>query len=354
MPAFYSTHISVILPVLELDCRKEYILKSKVFVTGGTGFVGGALCRLLVERGYHVTALVRSLEKATWLVKLGVQIVEGDLRDRKSFQNSLENQDTVYHIAAAYREARLSDKSYWATNVEGTRNIVNAAAEANVGRFVHCSSGTVHGNTGRTPANENSPYHLPDFYSRSKLEGELAARELFEKLNFPGVVFRPTGIHGPGDLRFLKLFRSINNRTFFMIGDGETVYHLTYIDDLCNGILLCGEKDEALGNVFILGGERFISLNTFVVEIAKILDVAPRHFHIPVGPVMASAVVCEKLCRPLGLEPPLYPRRVEFFTKDRAFDISKARRILGYQPEVSLVEGLRRTADWYRAEGLLA
>jgi nucleoside-diphosphate-sugar epimerase len=288
------------------------------------------------------------------LVALGVRIVEGDLRNRATFERELENQDVVYHIAAAYREARLSDEVYWATNVEGTRNIVDAAAEAGVGRFVHCSSGTVHGNTGRTPANEDSPYRLPDFYSKTKLEGELVARELFRKHSLSGVVFRPTGIYGPGDLRFLKLFRSIRHGSFFMIGDGETLYHLTYIDDLCDGILLCGEKDEALNDVFILGGEQFISLNTFAQEIARIFGRNLHSLHIPVWPVMGAAIACEKLFRSFGLEPPLYPRRVEFFTKDRAFDISKARRILRYAPTVSLAEGLRRTANWYRAERLLS
>jgi nucleoside-diphosphate-sugar epimerase len=266
----------------------------------------------------------------------------------------MAGQDVVYHIAAVFREAKISDADYRAINVFGTVNAVEAAASAGVGRFVHCSTVGVHGNTGRTPLDEESRYHLPDFYCESKLEGELAARKLFEERNLPGVVFRPAGIYGPGDLRFLKLFRGIQKGTFAMIGDGETLYHFTYIDDLCDGILLCGDRDEALGQVFILGGDAPISLNNLVREIGNVVGRAPRRFKIPVWPVMAAAVICEKTLRPLGIEPPLYPRRVEFFTKDRAFKIDKARRLLGYQPRVGEAEGLARTAAWYRSQGLIA
>ena len=326
----------------------------KVFVTGATGFTGGALARRLLERGDEVTVLARDEAKAAPLRELGMHVAVGDLRDKSTLEPALEGQQVVYHIAAVFREAKLSDDDYRDINVGGTRHMVEAAASVGVERFVHCSTVGVHGNTGREPMNEDSRYHLPDFYCQSKLEGEQVARELFEKFNLPGTVFRPAGIYGPGDLRFLKLFRGIKSGKFFMIGDGETVYHFTYIDDLCDGILLCGEKDEALGDVFILGGERFVSLNELAAWIGEIVGRPPHKFHIPVWPVMAASVVCEKLCRPLGIEPPLYPRRVEFFTKDRAFTIDKAKRVLGYRPKIDEPEGLRRTAEWYRSQGLLS
>src|SRR5690606_13606927 len=102
-----------------------------------------------------------------------------------------------------------------------------------------------------------------------------------------------------------------------------------------------------------LGGREPISLNTLVAEIGKAVGRRPRGVKIAVWPVMAAAVVCEKTLRPLGIEPPLYPRRVEFFTKDRAFTIEKARRVLGYEPKVTEAEGLARTAEWYRNNGLI-
>lgn len=324
----------------------------KVFVTGATGFTGGALARRLLERGDRVTALVRSRDASMELAGLGAELVEGDLRDKSSFAAALAGQDVVYHIAAVFREAKIPDEQYTAINVGGTRNMVEAAAAGGVGRFVHCSTVGVHGNTGRTPADEESRYHLPDFYCKSKLEGEQVARQLFSELGVPGVVFRPAGIYGPGDLRFLKLFRGIQRK--IMIGSGETYYHFTYIDDLVDGILLCGEKPEALGDVFILGGERFITLNQLMAYVAKANGEKPPAIHLPVWPIMAAAHLCEKLCKPLGIEPPLYPRRVEFFTKDRAFKIDKAKRVLGFAPKIDEEEGWRRTGAWYREQGYLS
>jgi len=323
------------------------------FVTGGTGFTGGALCKLLLERGYEVTALVRKTSKTEDLRSLGVRMVVGDLREPESYASALTGVDIVFHIAAAFREVKLSDQDYWEINVEGTQKIIEAADAAGVKRFVHCSTIGVHGDTGSMPATEESPFAPPDFYCKSKVSGELLARDLFERSKLEGVVFRPVGIYGPGDTRFLKLFKSISQNRFVMIGSGEILYHLTYIDDLCNGILMCGEKEEAIGEVFIIGGDSYVTLNQLVAAIAKAVQSKPPKFRIPLAPVLWAAFICEKVCRPLKIEPPIYPRRVEFFSKNRAFDISKARRILGYQPQVALPEGLARTADWYRRKGML-
>ncbi len=320
------------------------------FVTGATGFVGGTLCKALRQRGARVTALVRRPGR---LDALGVQEVVGDLRDRDSFASALAGVEVLYHVAAAFREARLPDTDYHDVNVTGTRNIIESAAEHGVRRIVHCSTIGVHGDTGRTPAREDSPFAPPDYYCESKLEGELLARELFASLGVEGSVFRPTAVYGPGDTRFLKLFRSIRRGRFRMIGSGETLYHLVYIDDLCRGILSCGERDAAVGEVFILGGERAVTLNEWVAEIAKAVDGRTPRRRVPLAPVMGAATLCEALLRPLGIEPPLHRRRVELFSKDRCFDISKARRVLGYAPEVSLADGLRRTAAWYRERGAL-
>ena len=259
------------------------------FVTGGTGLTGGRLCAMLVERGARVTALVRESSDATALERLGVTRVVGDLRDRASVERAISGVDVVYHIAAAFREARLSDRDYRDINVEGTRHVIEAAANAGVPRVVHCSTIGVHGDTGRSPANEESSFSPPDFYCQSKVEGELLARELFDRLPVDGVVFRPVGIYGPGDTRFLKLFRGVKKGRFVMIGRGDILYHLTYVDDLCRGILLCGEKPEAVGEVFIIGGGGFVTLSELVDEVASAVDGKVPGFHVPLGPVLLAS-----------------------------------------------------------------
>ncbi len=328
-------------------------MAQKVLVTGGTGFTGGHLCRGLAKLGYEVRALVRSPEKAASLVSAGIEIVTGDIRDKASLLKAASGCEVVYHIAATYRQEGLPEQEFWDVNVNGTENMLEAAARFGVSRFVHCSTVGVHGHIAHPPADESAPYNPGDAYQESKLAGEKLALNYFRTRGLPGVVFRPAGIYGPGDTRFLKLFRHIKSGRFRMIGSGEVFYHLTYIDDLVDGILFCGTKKEALGNIYILAGEHAMTLNEFARTIADILGVKLSRLHIPFLPIYAASFLCEKLCKPFGIEPPIYRRRVDFFRKDRAFDISKAKQELGYNPKISPQEGLRRTAEWYIKNGLM-
>ena len=184
------------------------------------------------------------------------------------------------------------------------------------------------------------------------MQGEILAREYFAN-GLPGVVVRPAGIYGPGDIRFLKLFRPISKGLFVMIGSGKTLYHFTYVDDLVDGFMLAGSKNEALGEVFTIAGEEYVTLRDLVNMIADILGRSRPKGRVPYFPVYIASVICDAICRPLGLKPPLFPRRVQFFSKDRAFSIDKAKRVLGFKPRVSLKQGLINTAQWYRREGLI-
>jgi len=140
---------------------------------------------------------------------------------------------------------------------------------------------------------------------------------------------------------------------FVMVGKGNSLYHMTFIDDLVEGFMLAATRPEAIGEVFTIAGEHYTTLNELVETIASALGTPLRQFRLPLAPVKAAAVVCDKVFRSVGLSPPIYPRRVEFFELDRAFSIDKARRMLGYAPKVGLEEGLRRTGDWYRAQDLI-
>jgi nucleoside-diphosphate-sugar epimerase len=260
----------------------------------------------------------------------------------------------VYHTAAVYRDAGIPTAEYRQVHVQGTEHILEACAKHGVNRLIHCSTMGVHGHVSRIPSNETSPFNPGDEYQRTKLEGEQRVWAFCERRNLPFSVVRPAGIYGPGDMRFLKLFRSIRRGYFVMLGSGRTYYHLVYIDDLVDGILRCGREEAALGQAFIIGHERYVTLNELTAMIARVLHAPAPRWRLPVWPVYAAGVVCETVCVPLGVRPPLYRRRVDFFTHDRAFDIAKARRTLGYEPKVDLEEGLRRTAQWYAANGHLA
>jgi nucleoside-diphosphate-sugar epimerase len=217
---------------------------------------------------------------------------------------------------------------------------------------VHCSTCGVHGHVERPPADENYRVAPDDVYQRSKLEGEMKVREAMAS-GQPAVVFRPCAIYGEGDLRFLKLFRAIARRRFVMIGRGTTRLHMVHVDDLVDGIRLCGSRPEALGQVFLLGGPDAPMLNDLAAGVARAVGAPNPRLRVPVWPVYTVGWLCEMLCVPFGLDPPLHRRRVGFFTHNREFDCSKARRLLRYAPRVTSEAGIARTAAWYRAQGLL-
>jgi len=328
-----------------------------VLVTGATGFTGGHLAQHLIGHGDTVRALVRPQSRDRFdrsaLPARGVIAYEGDLIDAGSLGRAMEGVDVVYHIAATYREAGQPDSAYRAINVDGTRNLLEVARAFEVRRVVHCSTGGVHGHIEHPPANEDAPFNPGDVYQETKLAAEQLAREFGAANDIDVVVARPIGIYGPGDTRFLKMFRGVARRRFPMIGNGQAFYHLTYIDDLVEGFRLCGTVPSAKGRTYILAGPRYTTLEQLVHLVAKELNVAPPKVHFPVWPFWTAGLLCELVCVPLRIEPPIYRRRVDFYTKSRAFDTTRAKTELGFAPQVDLEDGIKRTANWYRSEGWL-
>lgn len=323
----------------------------RALVTGATGFTGGHLARALATRGWGVQALVRDPSAAQDLASAGVSLVPGDLRDRQALAVATSGVDCVFHIAAVYRQAGLPASTYREVNALAVRSVIEAAAANGVRRVVHCSTVGVHGDVERPPANEDAPLRPGDVYQQTKLEGEELAREADAKTGVEVVIARPTGIYGPGDRRLLKLFRGVARGRFPMLGSGRIYYHLTYIDDLVDGFVLCATAAAAAHRTYILAGPEVTTLNELVAVVAKQAGVAPPRVHLPVWPFWLAGAACEALCAPLGVEPPLYRRRVDFYTKSRAFDITRARTEMGYAPKVGLAEGIGRTLAWYRNHG---
>jgi dihydroflavonol-4-reductase len=324
-----------------------------ILVTGATGFTGGHLARYLAGRGEVVRALVRDPARAADLPGAGIHLVRGDLSDTASLDAALAGVEVVYNIAALYRQASLPESTYRAVNAEAVASLVRRSAAAGVRRVVHCSTVGVHGDVERPPADEDAPLRPGDIYQDTKVEGERLGREAAAAAGVELVVARPTGIYGPGDRRLLKLFRAVARQRFVILGDGKIFYHLTYVEDLCDGFRLCGEVPAAAGRTYILAGPEVTTLNELTRIIAAEAGVLPPRLHLPAWPFWAAGAVCEAVCAPLKLEPPLYRRRVDFFTKSRAFTIERARRELGYDPKTGLREGVRRTLAWYRGHGWL-
>jgi nucleoside-diphosphate-sugar epimerase len=328
----------------------------RVLVTGASGFTGGHVARTLARRGYQVRALVRHSSQGPALDADGVQPFVGSLEDTASLKHAVRDIDIVYNIAALYRDAGIPASTYLAVNATAVGSLIEAAAGAGVTRLVHCSTVGVHGDIEHPPANEDAPLRPGDVYQRTKVEGERIARDAAARTGLPVTIARPSGIYGPGDRRLLKLFKGVARGRFVVLGSGNIFYHLTYIDDLVEGFRLCGEVPAAGNRTYILAGGEVTTLNELIAIIAQEAGVSPPTLKLPVWPVWIAGAICEAICTPLRIAPPLYRRRVDFFTKSRAFDISRARAELGYSPQYGLAGphgGIRRTLAWYREHGWL-
>lgn len=325
-----------------------------VLVTGASGFTGGHLARKLSHLGAKVTLLARDSEhpQIKEFCSLGAKLVSGDVRDREVVARCVQGQKVVFHVAALFREAKHADQVYFDVNLGGTLNVLDAAEAAGGIRVVHCSTNGVHGTVDNPPANEDAPFKPGDVYQESKVQAENEIKQRVQR-GSDIVVIRPAMIWGENDRRFQKMFRAISQRRFPIIGTGKSLCHWLYVHDLVNGFLLAGIVPGAKGRIYLLSGNEIVTLEETVRAIADEAGVKPLPFKIPAWPVQMAGSIVEALCVPFGVEPPLHRRRVDFFVKNRAFDISRARNELGYKPEFSFREEVRRIFNWYKQAGWL-
>jgi nucleoside-diphosphate-sugar epimerase len=326
----------------------------KVLVTGGTGFTGKALVKRLIDTGHEVVSLdyqegLKTDEIRSW----GAKVVIGSVTDRAVVERCMEGVEVVHHLAAAFRELDVPDSYYDEVNVGGTRIVLEAAFACKVKKFVYCSTCGVHGNVDNPPADENSPIQPADYYQKTKYEAEPIVTEYCAK-GMDTVIIRPSAIYGPGDPeRFQMIFRRVSKGVFPMFGSGKTLYHPLYIDNLTDAFMLAMEPGRGRGQAYLIADEEYVSIETLVRKTAQALGVEVKIPHYPVWPLVLAGHVCEKACKPFRITPPIFPRRVDWYRQNRAFDISKAKRELGYQPKIDLDEGLKRTGGWYKQEGYI-
>jgi len=326
----------------------------RILVTGGTGFTGTALVERLCREGHSVVALDYKEGLACDALRaLGAEVIIGSVTDRPAVERSMRDVEFVFHLAAAFRELNVPNSSYDEVNVGGTRVVLEAARQAGVRKFVYCSTCGVHGNIDHPPAGEDAPIQPADYYQRTKYEAEPLVKE-FGRAGMETVILRPAAIYGPGDPeRFFLIFKRVARGSFPMFGSGRTLYHPLYIDNLVDAFLRCMPPGAGAGREYLIADERYYPIEEIVRAVGRALDVPVRIRHYPVLPVIVAGHICETVCKPFGVTPPIFPRRVDWYRQNRAFDITRATRELGYQPKVELEDGLRRTGEWYRTMGLL-
>jgi nucleoside-diphosphate-sugar epimerase len=328
----------------------------KVLITGGTGFIGSRLALDSIQKSYSVRIIgqennAAESENRRLIEAKGGQVVICSVTDREKIFESVRDADVVYHLAAAQHEAHVPDKTFLNINVEGTKNVIEASLAAGIKRFVHGSTIGVYGTALDGKLDELSPVKPDNIYGVTKLQAESLVRSFQDRL--PVVVIRISETYGPGDRRLLKLFTGIKKNVFPIIGTGENIHHLVYIGDLIHGLHLAATTEEAVGKVFVLAGKEALTTFAMVETVATELGKTTPRLRLPLLPFLMLATMTEKLCRPLGIQPPIHRRRMDFFKKSFLFSQEQSQRILGYVPQVSFKEGVAETAKWYRAIGYI-
>lgn len=325
---------------------------TKTLVTGGSGFVGRAVVVELLAAGREVRVLARRPDHPA-LAKLPVETVRGDLRDPTSLTGALQGCDRLFHVAADYRLWVPDPKEMYAVNVQGTKDLLAAAAAAGIERVVYTSTVGTLGNPGDgAPGTEDTPVTLDDMmghYKRSKFLAEQVVLDFVHK-GLPVVLVHPSAPVGPWDSRPTPTGQMIvDYLKGRMSAYLETGLNLIHVRDVARGHLLAEAKGR-VGEKYILGNQN-LSLSGIFQILAEITGIPAPKVRLPYWPILALAYVNEFWASYLTRKPPRMPLAgVQMAKKFMYFDSSKAVRELGL-PQTSVRQALTEAVDWFREHG---
>lgn len=320
-------------------------------VTGGTGFVGAAVARALLGRGFRVKALVRPGSRRQNLLGLDLELVEGDLLDPSTLPGAVARCSAVFHVAADYRLWVRDPAKMNAANVDGTVALLRAAAEAGVSKIVYTSSvATLGREASGSPADESTPVRESDMigvYKHSKFLAERAVEKLVAD-GVPVVTVNPSTPIGPRDIK-----PTPTGRIIVEAGAGrmpayvDTGLNVVHVDDVAEGHLLAFERGE-VGERYVLGGEN-LALRDILVEVARLVDRSAPRMRLPHAMVVPMAYIAEGWFRlvPPKIEPMLTIDSVRMSKKRMFFSHAKAAERLGYSPRPA-IEAIADAVDWFR------
>lgn len=325
-----------------------------MLVTGATGFLGTSLVRRLLAEGVTVRVLARSREKAKPLIDQGAEAVAGDITDHYAVRSALDRVSVIYNLAGRLLVPGIPNAEYYRTHVEGTRVLLWCARERpELTRFVHCSTTGVLGVTGERPASESEPFAPTNIYESTKAVGEQAVRDTW-RAHFPAVIVRPGLVYGPGDLHLLGFFRAIQRHRFRPIGRRPVWLHPIYIEDLTEALVRCGSHPAAAGECFHIAGREPVTLDALAAAIARAAGTTLPPGRIPLPAARAVATLGDWMPPPLKRSAPLTSSRLNFLTHSRVYDVTKAKRILGFVAPTDLATGIALSVAWYQRHHHLA
>ena len=322
-----------------------------ILITGGNGFTGRHLISALQERRERVRVLVSPVGDSTWLEQRGVAVFRGDVRTPDALLAAMRGAEAVFHLVAETKVWGPMRDSY-AVNVTGTENVCRAALKAGVGRVIHLSTFTVYKMMiGRPVTEDDALAPLNEPYSVTKAESDKLVQRMVRNEHLPAVILRPGPLLGPGDDRsFGRLADRVRAGKGIIVGSGNNAVPLTYITDMVQALLLALDSKHAIGEAYNICNDEPLTQQEYLSAIAQDLGVAAPHIHVPYLSLYAAAYAFERISTLSGYRIPAVVTRhgVKILGGDNRISIDKARRELGYVPQVCIREGVRLTAAWYR------
>jgi nucleoside-diphosphate-sugar epimerase len=310
--------------------------------------------RRLLSDGFRVRVLARSECRARPLRDLGAEVVLGEVTDPAAVSAAIDGAVTVWHLAGRLLVPGIPAREYERTHVEGTKTVLACCTRAErLERIVHCSTTGVLGATGDRPADETARINPTNVYEATKARAEQAVWDA-ARGGLPVVVVRPGLVYGPGDLHLLGFFRAVLRRQFRPIGRQTVRLHPIYIDDLTEGLVLCGRHPAAVGECFHIAGSQPAPLELLAQTIARAGGTKLPSGRIPLPAARAVASLGDLLPPGARHAAPLTRSRLDFLTHSRVYDVTKAQRLLDFAATTDLPTGVGRTVAWYRQRGHLA
>jgi len=328
---------------------------TRILLTGGSGFIGSHLSGHLKSTGYTVRCLIHKTSVMNHPLSVD-EICYGDVTQKASLSKAVRGVNVVVHLAAIRGEKPVPIRSYWDVNVSGTANLLEACRVEGVRRFIYCSTVGVMGWIKNPPADESRPLNPIGAYHVTKARAEELVREHTGRGSIEGTIVRPVITYGSGDMdgMVFKLTRLLRMGRFVWIGSAANRVHLVAIENLMQGFEAVIGKKGSVGETFIIADPTPITMNHLVQVICDTLAVNPPMFRVPTQLAKLVAVVTGKI-ESTGDGPgesKLTPMRVDVLTRDRCYDISKA-RALGYTPHTQTTRGLRMAVEWMKDKQLV-
>ena len=325
----------------------------KALVTGGTGFIGSHLVDHLLEEGYQVRILARPTSKPDYLTGKHIETTTGDLSDRHSLRTACQDTDIIFHCAAEARDWG-PHTTFIQTNLEGTRNLLDAATLKKVPKLILMSTAAVYGfPTTTQPITETSPIHPTHNYGESKYQAEQLLWTYAKEHDIQTSAIRSPLVTGPRDrLAAPFLIPAIKTHRFFTIGDGNQTLSLSDGRDVATCLFLAGEKHHSNGHVYNVKSFD-TTINQLLTTVADTLHVQPPTKHRSYRSAYMLACLAEFLYLPTRKEPPLTRHKVKVLGHTRIIDITKAEHDLGYRPHYGLTHTIDDTVIWLTSHNLL-